>query len=685
MTLKNLFFKVCFHDFMKRIWSFACFFVVLFFAFPVHILLAAQNFRDNDWLTKAEYQSRMLTYYKENVYGFENELLLLFLAAAAILLAINGFSYLNSRKKVDYIHSMPIKRESLFFAKYLVGVVTYLIPLVINMGIGFAVIAANGEFQWDIFKSAVAYLGIHFVYFLLFYSVAVLAVVLVGNLVVSFLGIFVFYVYQTLVCLLIMVFKEIFFTNYNGQYETLTAYDPLALLLRQSREVGKYTESAADSYEVIIHYGKTLTPMWIAIGITAVVVIAAMFLFKKRPSESAGKALVFPVSEPIIKVALLVPCVMGGGMVMYGISHAYSIGWYVFGAVISFVLLALIFEMIFRLDFKGALKHKVSAMAAGALILFCSLFFFMDLGNFDGRLPKEKDVVSMGISFKNLGMETYAQDSFLEKVELQGEDLENAYDFAEYLVENYVEDFTEVMTANGEWEREQIFVDVCYRLKNGTEIYRTYGVHCEETFMTLADKVYLSESYKKKAFPVFEDDHAYDSLWYSQLLYDEGMRITDQERQEFLKVYQEDVKELTFTDAIQEGTVLTFGLSHSRLAQNTESAYPVYADFEKTIAYLEKLGVSTEIDYEKLVIYNLVVYNYDMEKDGYGETTYSDPVQQRRILEGCVKEAPSSWYIAGGVEKGYQVMVDYEYGDHSGYVDLFLEEVPDFVKADFRD
>ncbi len=102
MTSKNLFFKVCLHDFKKRIWSFAIFFVIMFFAFPVNILLTAQNNQmsymgmDPLWL-----KNEMMGYY-ERSYGVTNFALAFFLVAGAVLLALNGFSYLNSRKKSGF-------------------------------------------------------------------------------------------------------------------------------------------------------------------------------------------------------------------------------------------------------------------------------------------------------------------------------------------------------------------------------------------------------------------------------------------------------------------------------------------------------------------------------------------------------------------------------------------------------
>lgn len=696
MTSKNLFFKVCFHDFKKRIWSFACFFVVMFFAFPVHILLAAQNYKGG-WLEPEKYLPYITGYYKEIVFGFDNLALLILLVAGAVLLAMSGFSYLNSRKKVDFTHSMPIKREAMFFSRYLVGVANYLIPLALNMGIGLIIIATRGEMEASILKYAGCYLGINLVYFLLFYSVAILAIVLVGNIVVSFLGIFVFYFYQTLACYLVKVFKSWFFYTYMGAYDKLTAYDPMALLIRQVTKISNCIEYSDYGTITVIHYEETLAPMYISIGIIVAVVIAAMFLFKKRPSESAGKALVFPISEPIIKVAILVPCVMGGGLLMFGISYSESVSWYIFGGVISYVLLALILEMIFRLDFKAALKHKVSAIVAGVLAIVCSMLFFLDLGNFDKRLPKEEDIVSMGITFDGIGMESYyddyydewgnAENTLLQQIDLRDEGLKAAYELATYLVENNVNTrvIRETMLEDLNDTEEVVMelpVDVCYRLKNGREIYRTYTVPCTDEFLTLVEGVYNNENYKMEVFPIFEDDFKYDVFYYTNQFEENSVRITAEEREKILELYKEDVKTLTFSQIMEAAPIINFGLTYSRLDRSTSLNYPIYESFEKTIEYLEELGVSTEIDYDKLVIHGLTVCSCGEE---YKEVNYSNLEQQREILENCDNfNRGYNRYGYNFVESYYEVMVDYEYGDNSGYTNLYLKNVPDFVEADFQ-
>ena len=52
-------------------------------------------------------------------------------AVTAFLAAVSGFWYLYSPRKVDFYHSLPVKRSALFLHRVLLAVLYYLVPYVI--------------------------------------------------------------------------------------------------------------------------------------------------------------------------------------------------------------------------------------------------------------------------------------------------------------------------------------------------------------------------------------------------------------------------------------------------------------------------------------------------------------------------------------------------------------------------
>lgn len=712
MTSKNLFFKVCFHDFKKRIWSVAILFVIMFFAFPVSNMLTTQMYGSlvKNGQGVAEYAGQLQEYYIGGVFSFVNGFYIFLLIAAAVMMAVSGFAYLNSRKKVDFIHSMPIKRESLFAAKFLVGIVNYVLPLLLNVGLSFFVVLlrSNSAFKtMGVTVNILAHIGwfllMNIVYFLLFYSIAVLVMVLVGNTIIAFLGIGVFYFYQTLVSQLFVLCKRLFYDTYLGEYETIRAYDPIALLIRQIDALEDRMVYGVFGLEKI-QYDKALTNMFISLGIIVVAIVIAVILMKKRASESAGKALAFKYSEPIIKIAIIGPSVVAGGLFMYLAALDYSIGWFIFGAVICFLLLAVILEMIFRLDFRGALRNKWSAFVGGGVAVLITLFFVLDLSGFDKKIPKLERIESVGISFGGIGMEDYVADRYdeetdtwyncdvIECTELKGDDLEKAYDLAQYLAKNH-NDAKDGIMGRGFYIIEDSFVteedgfilnegsvQLCYRLKNGKEIYRNYYIYWTDEVLEYVEDIYQCEPYQQVVYPILTDENEYFYIDYLSNLEYDNYQFEGEQAKEFLELYKEELRTLTLETVLCDSPVMLFELMGKSGTESSGVRYPIYESFEKTRDYMKELGLIEEnelIDVNS--IGNITIINYGEE---YREIEYKDPEEKKEILKNCINPELCYWSTNYKYYGEYEVSFNHLNEDVEEY--YYLREIPDFVKEDFE-
>ena len=63
--------------------------------------------------------------------------------AAAFISAVQGFSYLYSRKKIDFYMGMPIKRKRRFLNIWLNGILLYVIPYLTGLLISILIAAQN--------------------------------------------------------------------------------------------------------------------------------------------------------------------------------------------------------------------------------------------------------------------------------------------------------------------------------------------------------------------------------------------------------------------------------------------------------------------------------------------------------------------------------------------------------------
>ena len=745
MTCRKLFFNSTFYDVRRRSWCMALFFIVQFFFISVNALLSIQNYigLENEALgisSPINIQEAIQSVFEENIFSFDNLFQLLLLIVSAVILAMTGFSYLNSKKKVDFTHSMPVKREMLFLSRYTAGLLLYAIPLFLNVGIGLLIAVFSKGINVYVLKSALWFFVYHLIYFLLFYSTAILAIVLIGNLVVSFLGMGILFTYQSVMWAIVVAFKETFFETYMDEYQLFKACDPIGLLIRQMgsfsrnyytydyagraiRAEGAYFYSTGGKMALIALFGAVVTGA------------VALLLFRLRKSEASGKSLVFPKSEPIVKVALLIPSGALGGIIFYRIASGFKALWYIFGAVVFFALAAIVIEIIFRQDFKSFFQHKISALTGAGVILVFTLCFCLDLLGFDTRIPKSSRIESVGISipvvetddadyFYSGDSDFYVYDNshndhfyydvlsggyvyrsgfndILNLCTITGEEeVEKVRALAEYYVENRksfeklmgfrnfsnLSDQAALWTADGDGEENVQWVNcqVVYRLKNGEKVYRSYMLPYGEEFLEVVEPIFANEDYKMAVNPVFMDTVNYSYLFTQNTFTENRKRIARDDKERLLECLKKDVMKMTFERAWTENKKGSFYMTNPMRGKSSGSCY-VYEGYDNTLGWLSENGVSLESNLDEIHVTNVnIEYLGGLPGyDSYESIDLTDAEEMKDILNYLIRPE----FIAPGVqtslESNTMVMIEYDIVDKEEYYQnqfFNLKEIPDFVK-----
>ena len=182
MTSKNLFFNLMKENTKQRLWTVALISLIFFFTFPVQTALLISSYLSQDridavWereaqgveVIKQQLQERYLSWT-----AIDNGMLVFLLIVFAVVCGISGFAYLHSRKKTDFYHAIPVKRERLFTAVYLNGVLYTAVPYLISLLISSLMIQvkAGQIFPWgEVLKTYC----IHMSFFLLMYTVVIAA------------------------------------------------------------------------------------------------------------------------------------------------------------------------------------------------------------------------------------------------------------------------------------------------------------------------------------------------------------------------------------------------------------------------------------------------------------------------------------------------------------------------------
>lgn len=518
MTSRSLFFKYMKENTKQRIWSLALALLLCFFVFPVATALnistifRPENLNSSGLPAELALAQAQQDFTREmlRVYSMKGGALAFMLTLAAVVLAASGFAYLHS-KKTDFYHSLPIRREMLYAVTCLNGFLYMAVAYIGFLTIAAVMIRVKGvPFDWgSLYLASVE----HLCFFALVYMTAILAMLLTGNLVVGLLGTGVLFSWGPVICMTVSAYFSEYFTTFYGDDSFLLA------LSERTSPVAWYVEACMSE-----HPGRMA--LWAMLA-AAVLFLLGMFLYRRRPSEAAGHAMAFKVTEPIIRFLIVVPSSLLLGAMFH--SMMYEDGWTVFGLVCGLLLVSCIIEIIYHFDFKSLFAHKRQLLVSAVFVGVVFVIFRFDLFGYDRYLPATEKLASGGIYCDLLDPEATSQyHSTVEYGEgwygvsfdampsstLAGQmqisddqGLELLHTIAAQGVHDAAQARDRFLRGGGRSydleDGDESFqnVTIAWHLRNGRTVYRSYLVNVSGV-RTALEAVYDLDAYKTAMYPV---------------------------------------------------------------------------------------------------------------------------------------------------------------------------------------
>ncbi len=541
------------------------------------------------------------TYTKGNVdrLGLINDLLALETSWTAIIAMIGAalagiyiFGYLQNRKQIDFYHSLPISREKFYVTNLIVGFLVYLVPYILCHIMNIIVLFA---YEMGSFVSLADYLTtmveVTLVYAAIF-GATVLGVMLTGNRFgsVKFTG-FVLFVPTAAVAAwygLHAAYYDTYVMELTN-FETLLVYSSPAIRYSMSFDSDWYLDLVSNIY----------------FAVYAILTLAVAFvLYKKRPSEAAGRTLAFPKIKPFVKYPLILIFGVGGG-IFFGEIGYQSQMWMYIGAVLTTLLLAQTLEILFESDFKAIKNALLPALLTAALACGTLFVFSNDVFGYDSYIPDASEVKSINIDLSSVvdiensinrldypyGSSYNYTEAMLEKVELTDEaSIAAVLSMAQHYAEDSYNDqgyydtvvmeentymYTDGPTAEfstggvvtiydntnsydsleyvdtGYYGNYNFGIDVVYNLENGKEAARSYWSITYKGNMDEIISILNSDDFKNH-FAIYDMDsslctiteytNAFGDNFYVNLSYDE--------QSELMEIYREELKAMSGEDLI---------------------------------------------------------------------------------------------------------------------------------------
>lgn len=690
MTSKNLFFNIMKEDLKRRLWTVALISLFFFFTFPISVAVMVSSYmKDMELMasgvmkTTAEVVRLQLFDQYAGWMSVENGFVATFIVVFAVVCGVTGFSYLHSKKKTDFFHSIPVKREKLFAASFINGILYTAVPYLISLLLAVTIVGVKTGVTLPWVEILGTYL-FQMAFYTMIYATVILAVILTGNTIVSLLGMLVFCSWGPAFMVLIVGYCQEYFKTY---YVNSNLMEQLII---KSSPFAWYVHS--------VSVGVSVSGVITAIVAAFILFVLSVVLYKLRPSEAAGRAMAFKKSEAVIKFMIVVPMSLFGSMVFRQMRSGENL-WSIFGLICGCVITYCIIEIIYNFDFRRLFSHKIQLAVCGGVSLAVLAFFQFDLMRYDAYIPSKDKVESSALYSYDLNGD--ALYDYLGTPELIEERSGQHYlsisgiSISDYLEEMQLENIDEVLflaqaginfnmlsedenIRSGQMESGTIrytMIDIKYHMKNGRDIYRSYHIPLQETEKQL-ETIYNTQEYKMTTYPVLKEGNPanYVGINYEECQDFSHIDFTDEAAKDALiAAYQEDLSALTYAVRRTESPIASLQFKTKELqgmidivrtegnrytSFNNWGYYPIYPSFTKTIAVLKECGINPgtflnsdnvekiELIGEDLYEDDLVdTYTTDMQQ-AVSESTYDsqgrnimiikDKAQIDEILNACI-------------------------------------------------
>ena len=340
--------------------------------------------------------------------------------------------------------------------------------------------------------------------------------------------------------------------------------------------------------------GIVLTQLALIVLLTAL----SWFLYQKRASEAAGKALVYRVSEPLLKAYLMFVVSIAAGLVFMTVGNKL---FFYFAVVVFAILTHMTCEVIIQHDFKAMGKRLPQCAVIVVLILVVVGVLRCDVLGYDTYLPKPEQVERV-----SLVIDSSENSSWL------GYDIDGEISFShDDGVKQQVHALLEPVVAEKNYRASSfngsIVVDgsgnyssvrVYYELKNGKKAARQYRSVPTNALEENYRELYNLSAYREMLYRnvLQTSPEMVKEVWVNDVLAEDAKVL--------LQAYQQDLRERNF-EALTKGELARIGWSSGQRDGRWQNNV-IYESDKRTVALLTETQLKAEQrwnEYDQILIF----------------------------------------------------------------------------------
>lgn len=512
MTSKSSFLVRSKENHKRRIWVWVVSFLTHMAVYPgilTMYLSRVRYFNAEGYYKTAELFKEQLQQAMTDSLGFQPRCIFS-VTILGILIAVQGFSYLYSRKKVDMYHSVPIPAKSRFAVIYLNGLLIYFVPYMLSLLTAVIMASVQGAFSVQGLAECGLAIVMNVLYFLAVYNTSILAVMLTGNIVITGFAVFTLLFISEIGSVIFQGMKHSFFTNSSSYYSNV--YD------------GRFFSAIGIKFSVVPEYWEwvqtlknqtllskiivRILPLYVKWFIYVLILFAlAYFCYKIRPSEATGKAIAFRKLKPFLKI--VISSVVGLGICYFAFEDGiYSASISIAAFLLGTLLCCGVMEAIFEFDIRAVIKHPLSTGISVCVVTVVFCIYQFDIFGYDTYIPDAEKVESVAMDLGSYQYHWNLQDDSISFIS-QSEYLKNTM---------FITDVDAVcaLAEKGRNIAEKELPDgrrvcVLYRLKSGREVERSFTIDlADDSNRELLNRIVGTQEYREGWYQIVKDSASFE-------------------------------------------------------------------------------------------------------------------------------------------------------------------------------
>ncbi|KAB3533491.1 hypothetical protein F8154_10845 [Alkaliphilus pronyensis] len=461
------------NDIKRLYWFPILYTIALFFAVPLQIILRLNQFKE--------------TVPYKHIYGILDftggGVQHAFILIVPVLLALLLFNYLQTKKSSDMLHSLPIKRNTLFTSHTLVGFLFLTVPVIANGFITWIVQIINNLHSFYSLEDILLWAAITIVMNMVIFMITVFVGTVTGlTLVQGVLTYIMLFLPMGLLFLVVYNMQSLMY-GFSWRFSLVYQDDLLMILSPFYRIIGLYSMEAKNLIGYLV--------------LVLVLFIGGMYLYQKRRLENNMQPIVFKNLSYLFKYGVAFSFMLTAGMYFQEVGG--GIAWILFGYAIASFLGYFIAEGILQKSFRIINRKTLTSYSIymGTVILLL-VGISLDFTGYEKRLPSSDEI--KGVCFAtNYYSYRHQEDKYLYKDPKNIQLISNAH--KEIIGNRKNMKFSEKVY--GENSGNLYFV---YQLKNGKKITRGYEGIDLSPYMDNIKEINSSIEYKKMHYDVLNVD-----------------------------------------------------------------------------------------------------------------------------------------------------------------------------------